>query len=885
MCYSKKCIRKCILVYTIYIYICNIYIYILINFHRYTPYTPYQAEISQGRLHALSNFQTIVSELTGMDVANASLLDEGTAAAEAMMLMKRSSNSNYLFLSNKIHPQTMTVVQGRAKPLSIHIILGDENKFDFSRKDLFGAIIQYPDTFGGMSDYTKIAEQLHANDAKLCVASDLLALTLLKPPGEFGADLCVGSSQRFGVPMGFGGPHAAFFSGKIELIRKFPGRIVGVSVDRHGKKCLRLALQTREQHIRKDKATSNVCTAQALLANIAGFYATYHGPKGLFNIAARVHELTTWLHRDLVKIGCTINNADAYFDTLDIDIYPHSSLVLVNIFKEKKINIRNLGLGRVSVSLDELTTCPDLQDLLDGFGQLYKKEVTLDMSFNPENIPNNLKRTTPFMTQQIFSSFDSETEMMRYLKHLENCDLGLNTSMIPLGSCTMKLNSAASLVPIMWSQFRDIHPFAPSDQTEGYAEMLYELEDYLRVITGFDGVSLQPNSGASGEFAGLLAIKQFHTSIGESQRNICLIPQSAHGTNFASAIMAGMKVVTLQSNEFGTVDLANLKSECEAHKETLSCLMITYPSTLGIFEEGIQEICEYVHANGGNVYMDGANMNAQVGLTSPFIIGADVCHLNLHKTFSIPHGGGGPGVGPICVREHLTPFLPGHDVIPPHPGHRQCAAVSAAPWGSAMILPVPWMYITMLGSDGLMAATKHAILNANYLMNRLENYYEMRFKNRNGRCAHEFIIDVAKFKKVNINEEDISKRLADYGYHAPTVSWPVQSAIMIEPTESEDKGELDRFCEAMILIRKEIQKIEDGIFNTKDNLLKNAPHTQREVCGSEWTHPYTREEAAFPAPWIEHRGKFWPAVGRVDNVYGDKNILLDCEAVSNYIQN
>jgi glycine dehydrogenase len=853
----------------------------------YTQYTPYQAEISQGRLEALLNFQTLASELTALDIANASMLDEATAAAEAMtMSLRLKDGRSIFFVSENCHPQTIEVVRARAKALKIEIVIGSHETFSFSEK-VFGALVQYPDTFGAIHDYSGFAEKAHAAGAMLTVATDLLALTLIKPPGEFGADIAVGSAQRFGVPLGYGGPHAAFFATRDEFKRQMPGRIVGVSKDSRGKPALRLALGTREQHIRREKATSNICTAQALLANMASLYACYHGAEGLKAIASRVHKLTSILATGLEKLGYGVGSPKSkvqspkFFDTLAIGLGDKRANDIIRIAEAHRINFRVIDDKTVGISLDETTNVADVTEILVVFngdkpinftvGDLTAK--TLDLGL----------RTLDFLPHKVFNLYHSETEMLRYIKRLESRDLSLTASMIPLGSCTMKLNAAAEMFPVSWPEFAKIHPFAPLAQARGYQILFQNLEDWLAEITGFSGISLQPNAGSQGEYAGLLVIRAYHESRGDTHRNVCLIPTSAHGTNPASAVMAGMKVVAIACDTNGNIDVADLKSKVEAHKNDLSALMITYPSTHGVFEETIKEICDVIHTNGGQVYMDGANMNAQVGLTSPGFIGADVCHLNLHKTFCIPHGGGGPGVGPIGVAKHLVHFLPSHPVFTSRledvdHSKQHIGPVSAAPWGSASILPISWMYIAMMGADGLTEATKFAILNANYISKRLEKYFPTLYRS-NGLVAHECILDLRAFRATTA--EDVAKRLMDYGFHAPTLSWPVAGTLMVEPTESESKYELDRFCDAMIAIHAEMTAVENGTADAKNNLLKNAPHTADQIASDNWNRPYSREQAAFPAKSL-HDYKFWPHVSRVDNVFGDRNPVCSCAGMENY---
>ena len=842
----------------------------------YTQYTPYQAEISQGRLEALLNFQTMVSDLTALDIANASMLDEATAAAEAMTMSHRLKDGrNTFFISETCHPQTIEVVRSRAHALKIDVVVGDHETFEFGAQ-VFGALVQYPDTFGAIHDYSGFTAKAHAAGAMVTVATDLLALTLIKPPGEFGADIAVGSAQRFGVPLGYGGPHAAFFATRDEFKRQMPGRIVGVSKDSRGKPALRLALGTREQHIRREKATSNICTAQALLANMASLYACYHGAEGLKKIAERVHALTQILAEGLMKL-CHAVSIKSYFDTIYVSF--EEKQFAANILKTAeahRINLRVIDEDTIGISLDEATSPSDVAELWQIFNGDKATAFTVgELASNRQSPIAN--RQSKFLQHPVFNRYHSETEMLRYIKRLESRDLSLTASMIPLGSCTMKLNAAAEMFPVSWPEFAKIHPFAPIKQTRGYQKLFEQLETWLAEITGFAGISLQPNAGSQGEYAGLLVIRAYHESRNESHRTVCLIPSSAHGTNPASAVMAGMRVVSVACDPSGNIDVADLGSKAEAHKDALACLMITYPSTHGVFEDSIKEICEIIHANGGQVYMDGANMNAQVGLTSPGFIGADVCHLNLHKTFCIPHGGGGPGVGPIGVAEHLVEFLPGHNVINLG-GESPIGAVSAAPWGSASILTISWMYIAMMGADGLTEATKVAILNANYVAKRLENYFPTLYRSNN-LVAHECILDLRAFKSVTA--EDVAKRLMDYGFHAPTLSWPVAGTLMVEPTESESKFELDRFCDAMISIHAEMTAIENGSTDARNNLLKNAPHTADMIASDNWNKPYTREQAAFPAKWL-HEFKFWPHVGRVDNVFGDRNPVCSCVGMENY---
>jgi len=848
----------------------------------YTAYTPYQAEIAQGRLEALLNFQQLIIDLTALDIANASLLDEATAAAEAMALCHAVvPNRKTFFVADDCHPQTIAVVQTRAKPLGIDIKIGDYSRFKFD-DSVYGALVQYPATDGAIYNYSEFVRQAHDAGALVVVAAEILALTLLKPPGEFGADVAVGNTQRFGVPLGFGGPHAAYFATRHQFKRHMPGRLVGVSHDAEGRPAYRLALQTREQHIRRDKATSNICTAQVLLAVIASMYAVYHGPKGLRAIAERVHRLTSQLADGLQALGCTIAHEN-FFDTIRIEV--ESSEVIVERAAKAGSNLRALGPRAIGISFDETTTPQDIELLMSIFrGTTVRDFADDELGEPPIRIPQFAIRTSGFLTHPIFNTHDTETEMLRYLKKLESRDLSLTTSMIPLGSCTMKLNATAEMFPISWPEISKLHPFAPIDQTAGYVEICDQLEDWLAEITGFAAVSLQPNAGSQGEFAGLLAIREYHASRGETQRNVCLIPTSAHGTNPASAVMAGFKVVSVACLKDGDIDLADLRAKADGHALDLAALMVTYPSTHGVFEPTIREICEIVHAHGGQVFMDGANMNAQCGLCRPGDYGADVCHLNLHKTFCIPHGGGGPGVGPIGVAKHLAPFLPAAASINSQPSTINSAAtgpVAAAPYGSASILTITWMYIRMMGAEGLKRASEVAILNANYIAKRLDRYFPVLFKGKHGLVAHECIVDLRQWKNAGIEVEDVAKRLMDYGFHAPTVSWPVAGTMMIEPTESEPKHELDRFCEAMISIRAEMDAIANGNQDSQNNLLKNAPHTARQIASDKWDRSYSREQAAFPAPWTREH-KFWPAVARIDNVYGDRNLFCSCPPVEEF---
>ena len=892
----------------------------------YTQYTPYQAEIAQGRLEALLNFQTMVSDLTGLPLANASLLDEGTAAAEAMAMCRgiagggSDDGRNVFFVSEDCHPQTIAVVQTRGRSMGIDVVVGNEAKMDAQVGDLrslCGVLLQYPTTDGRLVDYSDTVKAAHEAGALVVFAADILALVLVKSPGEWGADIAVGSTQRFGVPMGFGGPHAAYIATKPEYARKMPGRIVGVSKDAHGNPAYRLAIQTREQHIRREKATSNICTAQVLLAVMAGMYAVWHGPEGLLRIAKRVHGLTRALAMGLDRLGVFYGN-DPYFDTLRV--HTPTPKATVRAARERGMNLRLFPDNTVGVTLDETTTPGDVAELVSCFNPAGADDDEGRFSlgaierghFGSVPSPGGFARGTKFLQHPVFNRYHSETEMMRYIKRLESRDLSLTHSMIPLGSCTMKLNAAAEMLPVTWPEFGGLHPFAPADQTLGYQQLFADLERWLSKITGFAATSLQPNAGSQGEYAGLLAIRGYHESRGEAKRNVCLIPVSAHGTNPSSAVVAGMKVVVVACDADGNIDVADLKKKAEQHAADLSALMITYPSTHGVFEENVREVCRIVHAHGGQVYMDGANMNAQVGLTSPGDIGADVCHLNLHKTFCIPHGGGGPGMGPICVAAHLAPFLPRHtfDQIAEWKvlsaesggGHTNGSSpssslstqhsalstsgpvgpVSAAPYGSPSILVIPWMYIRMMGGAGLTHATKVAILSANYIAKRLEGHYPTLFKGRAGFVAHEAVMDCRAFEaSAGVKVEDVAKRLMDYGFHAPTMSWPVPGTLMIEPTESESKAELDRFCDAMLGIRDEIRAVEDGKADRADNPLKHAPHTAAAVTADEWTHKYGRQQAAFPRPWLKEH-KFWPAVGRIDNPYGDRHLVCTCPPIDTY---
>ncbi len=860
----------------------------------YTQYTPYQAEISQGRLEALINFQTAVIDLTGLPIANASLLDEGTAAAEAMSMfysMRKGSRlkANKFFVSNECYPQTIDVLKTRANPLGIELLIGEYNNINFN-EDIFGILLQYPTNSGEVYDYKGLIETANKNDVYTVVASDLLSLTLLTPPGEFGAHAVVGSSQRFGIPMGYGGPHAAFFATREEYKRQIPGRIIGLSIDANGNPAYRMALQTREQHIRREKATSNICTSQVLLAVLAGMYAVYHGPKKLKEISARIHQLTSVVDFYIKKYGYKQVNKN-YFDTLKIEFDGTGKEKLDRIRKEalnREINFRYFDDGSIGISLNEVTGLDDAFEIISIFAACsgntaVKDEIIKYAGTVQVNLSGAFLRKSLYLQQPVFNRYHSETEMLRYMKSLENKDLSLTHSMIPLGSCTMKLNATTEMLGVTWPEFGNLHPFAPLEQAAGYAELFEGLEKDLSEITGFSAVSLQPNSGAQGEFTGLMVIRQYHLSRGERHRNVVLIPSSAHGTNPASAVMAGMKVVVVNCDASGNVELEDLKKKAEQNKETLAGLMITYPSTHGVFEENIREICKVIHENNGLVYMDGANMNAQVGLTSPAKIGADVCHLNLHKTFCIPHGGGGPGMGPIGVASHLVPFLPDHAVIK-QGNEKGITAVASAPWGSPSILVISYAYIKMMGTEGLKYATAISILNANYIKSKLEKYYKVLYTGKMGRVGHELIFDMRSFKtSAQVEVEDIAKRLMDYGFHAPTVSFPVAGTLMVEPTESESKVELDRFCDAMISIYNEIKDIENGLSDINDNVLKNAPHTAFSVITDEWKHKYSREKAAYPVEWTR-KNKFWPSVGRINNAYGDRNLVCSCSPVSDYME-
>ncbi len=846
----------------------------------YTQYTPYQAEVSQGRLESLLNFQTMVSDLTGLPIANASLLDEGTAAAEAMNMFYHEKNkrskageeANEFFVSETVFAQTLDVLKSRAVPQNIKLVVGDWKKFQFSEKT-FGAILQFPNSEGAVEDYQKFVETAKSHGAFVCVAADILSLALLKPPGEWGADVVCGNSQRFGVPMGFGGPHAAFFAVTEDFKRQIPGRIIGVSQDKNGHRALRMALQTREQHIRREKATSNICTAQALLANMAAMYAVYHGPAGIRGIARRVHAMAVSLANSLKSAGVHIAH-DHFFDTVRVQGDGKWMAAAKSAADKANFNFFYDGRG-IQINLDETTTEADLEKILEIFGG---KNLAADTK--TERFPAALHRTSDFLTHAVFNSFHTESDMMRYIKRLENKDISLTHSMISLGSCTMKLNAAAEMIPVSWDEFANIHPFAPANQVRGYAKIISELDKYLCEITGFSACSLQPNSGAQGEYAGLMVIRAFHEANKNKHRDVALIPSSAHGTNPASAVMAGMKVVVVACDERGNIDMADLKIKAELHAKNLACLMVTYPSTHGVFETAIREACEIIHKLGGKVYMDGANMNAQVGLTSPAAIGADVCHLNLHKTFAIPHGGGGPGMGPICCNDSLAPFLPGH-VFAKTGGKKGVSAVSAAPFGSASILLISYGYIKMLGAAGVKSATEFAILNANYMKSRLDGQFQTLYVGENGRVAHELILDLRPMKAF-VSAEDVAKRLMDYGFHAPTLSFPVAGTIMIEPTESESKAEMDRFCDALLSIKKEIDEVALGDFPEDNNVLHNAPHTVAELTADDWDKPYSREKAAWPLPYLRAGYKFWPSVNRIDGAFGDRNLVCICPPIEEY---
>ncbi|RMH03186.1 MAG: glycine dehydrogenase (aminomethyl-transferring) [Nitrospirae bacterium] len=849
----------------------------------YTQYTPYQAEIAQGRLEALLNFQTMVADLTGLPLANASLLDEATAAAEAMAMCRTITGTKTpkFFAAQDCHPQTLAVLQTRARALGIEVHVGDPEAIEWGRYPYCGLLLQYPTTEGYVRDYREVIALAHEANALVIVATDLLALTLLRPPGEFGADIAVGSSQRFGVPLGFGGPHAAFLATKEAFKRQVPGRIVGVSRDAQGRPAYRLALQTREQHIRRDRATSNICTAQVLLANVAGMYAVYHGPEGLRRIARRVHGFTKVLAEGLSRLGCRVGE-ELFFDTIKVIPANATTKQILAKAREQGINLRHFDDdGALGIALDEATTVEEVNRLFSVFckhERVWFSAEELAEGITPD-IPAPFVRTSPYLTHPVFHQYHSEHELLRYLHRLQARDLSLVHSMIPLGSCTMKLNATVEMLPVTWPEFTGIHPFVPEDQTKGYEQLLSQLEAWLAEITGFAAVSFQPNAGSQGEYTGLMIIRAFHEHRGEGQRRVCLIPTSAHGTNPASAVIAGLEVVPVACDHHGNINIDDLRIKAERHAHTLAALMVTYPSTHGVFEETIREVCQIVHTYGGQVYMDGANMNAMVGLCRPGDIGADVCHLNLHKTFCIPHGGGGPGMGPVAVAPHLVPFLPGHPMRQVG-GSQAIGPVSAAPYGSPSILPISWAFIALMGAEGLTKASKLAILHANYMAKRLEKYYPILYRGKGGFSAHEFILDLRPFKKsADIEVEDVAKRLMDFGFHAPTISWPVAGTMMIEPTESESKAELDRYCDALIQIRQEIEAIEEGRLPKDDNPLKNAPHTLEMVSASNWTHPYSREQAAFPAPWLR-RWKFWPSVSRIDNAYGDRNLVCTCPPVT-----
>ena len=860
----------------------------------YTAYTPYQAEIAQGRLEALLNFQTMITDLTGMEIANSSLLDEATAAAEAMGMLlnsrtraKKKANANKFFVSNEVLPQSQDVLKTRATPLGIELVFGDHETFEFT-DEFFGAIVQYPAKNGEVFEYAEFVKRANEKEAKVAVAADLLSLVMLTPPAEWGADVVVGATQRFGLPLGYGGPHAGFFATKEEYKRNIPGRIIGISKDADGNPALRMALQTREQHIKREKATSNICTAQVLLAVMSGMFGVYHGPEGLKFIANKVHNLTKTLEKGIEKLGLKQLNKN-YFDTLVIELgdetHPSgkSTEPVKRIAEGKRVNFLFIDDTKIGISLNEVTSLNDVNEILDILAEAIhiKAETFTAIETSGNKIPKSLVRTSDFMTHEVFNTYHSETDMMRYIKKLERKDLSLNHSMIALGSCTMKLNAATEMLPLSWPSWGNIHPFAPREQAAGYQELFRKLENYLSEITGFAATSLQPNSGASGEYAGLLVIREFLKSKGEEHRNIALIPASAHGTNPASAVMAGMKVVVVKTTEEGNIDVEDLQAKAELHKENLACLLVTYPSTHGVYEGPIRKVCQTIHDNGGQVYMDGANMNAQVGLTSPGEIGADVCHLNLHKTFAIPHGGGGPGVGPIGVAPHLAQFLPSNPVIPTG-GKNAITAVSAAPWGSALVNLITYSYISMLGEEGLRYSTKMAILNANYMKVELAKEFEILYTGNAGRVAHEMIVDTRPFKEQGIEVTDIAKRLMDYGFHAPTVSFPVGGTLMIEPTESENKAELDRFIEALVSIKKEIMAVGNGDCDKANNVLKNAPHTLEMLTNNDWDLPYTRQQAAYPLEWIADN-KFWPAVRRVDDAFGDRNLVCACEPIESYM--
>ncbi len=850
----------------------------------YTQYTPYQAEIAQGRLEALLNFQTMVADLTGLPLANASLLDEATAAGEAMSMCRVLSKvqGQTFFVAEDCHPQTLAVLQTRAQPLNITIRVGNPDTLEFIPDQIFGLLLSYPSTDGALRSYEELGRKAHKAGALVVASTDLLALTLLVPPGEWGADIAIGSSQRFGVPMGYGGPHAAFMATKEEFKRQIPGRVVGVSKDTQGRKAYRLALQTREQHIRRDRATSNICTAQVLLANMASMYAVYHGPEGLKSIATRVHHLTNVTAEGLRRLGCELGSS-TFFDTIRVQCPSLSAKEILRKTQQASINLRRFEDGTFGISLDETTTIQEVSQILTVFSTSETLPFSLDqlLEVGDTAIPTELQRQSPYLTHSVFHEYHSEHELLRYMYRLQSKDLSLVHSMIPLGSCTMKLNATAEMIPVTWPEFSQLHPFAPTEQAKGYHLLIQQLETWLAEITGFAAVSLQPNAGSQGEYAGLMVIRAYQEQRGQTQRNVCLIPVSAHGTNPASAVIAGMQVVPVACESDGNIDLQDLEAKCEKYQESLGAFMVTYPSTHGVFEETIRQVCATVHDHGGQVYMDGANMNAMVGLVQPGEIGADVCHLNLHKTFCIPHGGGGPGMGPIAVASHLAPFLPQHPLVSTG-GSQGIGAIAAAPFGSSNILPISWAFIQLMGGEGLTKATQVAILNANYMAKRLQKYFSVLFTGKNGMAAHEFILDLRPFKKsADVEVEDIAKRLMDHGFHAPTISWPVPGTMMVEPTESESKAELDRYCDALILIRQEIADIEEGRLPRDNNPLKHAPHTIEAIAQSEWSHPYSREQAAFPAPWLRDY-KFWPTVSRIDSVYGDRNLVCTCPPMDTY---
>ena len=861
----------------------------------YTAYTPYQAEISQGRMEALLNFQTMVVELTGMEIANASLLDEGTAAAEAVAMAhsiqsaRKGSQSSKIFVDRTLFPQSVEVLRTRCEPVGIEILYGKASEHDFQKEPVFAVVAQYPSGYGSVEDWSEWVQRVHDHQALFICGADLLALCVLKPPGEWGADIVYGTTQRFGLPMGFGGPHSAYIACRDLHKRLIPGRIIGVSKDVHGHPALRLALQTREQHIRRERATSNICTAQVLLAVMSSMYAVYHGPQGLQSIAQRVHRLTRALGLGLERLGYRLLCKN-YFDTITLNLDSDEVRELVELAEREGVNLAKWGEGLLGISLDETSTVADIEKLLSifnsGHSPHFHVEELLQRVGDGVSWPSELQRTTDYLSQEVFNSYHSETEMLRYIRHLESKDLCLNQSMIPLGSCTMKLNATTEMLPLTWPEFSSLHPFAPIDQADGYREIILEFERMLCEITGFAAVSFQPNAGSQGELAGLLILRKYHHSRGDEQRNICLIPRSAHGTNPASTIMAGMKVVVVDCDAQGDIDLKDLQAKAQKHSENLAALMVTYPSTHGVFEETLLDICEIIHRHGGQVYMDGANLNALIGWMRPGGLGVDVCHLNLHKTFCIPHGGGGPGVGPVGVAEHLKDYLPGHSLMPECGSEQGISAVSAAPWGSASLLPISWAYINMMGAEGLKRATEVAILSANYIAKRLEPHYPILYTSRQGWVAHECIVDVRSFKDSSgVTVDDIAKRLMDYGFHAPTMSWPVVGTLMIEPTESESREELDRFCEAMIEIRNEIREIEEGRADPKNNVLSKAPHSLEHMTGSRWDHPYSREKASYPLPWVR-RHKFWTPVGRVDNAYGDRHLVSSrSSAATSYNEN